>query len=797
MNSLRASSLLAALLITGLETGATEHWAYQVPKKSPSPEGAGAQTHIDRFILAELTEKNIKPVGPAGKVTLARRLYFDLIGLPPTPEQIDEFLAAPIEHSVDRLLQSPHFGERWARHWLDVVRFGESVTLRGFVFKEAWRYRDYVIDAFNQDLPYDRFLKEQVAGDLLPSEGLADRRRKLVATTFLALGNTNFEEQDKQQLEMDVVDEQLDTIGKAFLGQTIGCARCHDHKFDPIPTRDYYAMAGILKSAQLLEHENVSKWLEFPLPVEPEREAAFKEHEAAVAALKEKIKAAKGNFKPGVPLATNELPGVVVDDTQAKRVGEWVHSQYSKNYIGDGYLHDGNKDKGQKTLTFHPGVLRAGRYEVRLGYVPSSNRATKVGVTIFHADGEKTVYVNQQETPPIEGRLISLGHYQFEGNGFGYVLVSNEDTDGHVIADAVQFLPEEQVTAVASTGELKTLEAELKRLTDNAPKRPMYMSVKEAEAADVRINIRGSVNNLGELASRGFLQITTHGKAPPIPTNQSGRRELGEWLASSSNPLTARVIVNRVWHWLFGAGLVRTTDNFGTTGETPSHPELLDYLAIQFMEDGCSIKKLVRRIVLSAAYHRASTADPGALAIDPENRLLWRMNRRHLEAECIRDALLHVSGQLRLDIGGPAIKTGTPADYGYKHDSLRRSIYVPVFRNAPLELFEAFDFADPSTVIGRRNVSTVAPQALFLMNQPFIMEQAELAAKRLTPGSDLDRITHAYRLTLGRSPTPGEVAAIQKHLSSFRSSAFRRSSDHGWAYVLQALFASVDFRYLN
>jgi uncharacterized protein DUF1553/uncharacterized protein DUF1549 len=776
---------MIALLVAGLETGATQHWAYQLPKKVSPPEVKTARTDIDRFIMAKLADKNIRPVAPISRPALARRLYFDLIGLPPTPEQIDEFLAEPIERSVDRLLQSPHFGERWARHWLDVVRFGESVTLRGFVFKEAWRYRDYVINAFNEDLPYDEFLKEQIAGDLLPSANLAERQRKLVATTFLALGNTNFEEQDKKQLEMDVVDEQLDTIGKAFLAQTIGCARCHDHKFDPIPTRDYYAMAGILKGAQLLEHENVSKWTELRLPVEPEQEAAFKQHEAAVAALKEKLKAVKGASKPGVPLATNDLPGVVVDDTQAKRVGEWVHSQYSKNYIGDGYLHDGNKDKGAKTLTFHPGVLRAGRYEVRLGYVPSSNRATKVAVTIFHADGEKTVYVNQQDTPPIEGRFVSLGQYRFEANGFGYVLVSNEDSDGHVIADAVQFLPEEQVTAVASSGELKSLEDELKRLNDNAPRRSMYMSVKEAEAGDIRINIRGSVNNLGEVAPRGFLQVATHGKAPAIPANESGRREFGEWLAGGSNPLPARVMVNRAWHWLFGAGLVRTTDNFGTTGEAASHPELLDYLAVRFMEDGWSIKKLVRSIVLSDAYQRAAIADDAALNVDPENRLLWRMNRRPLEAECIRDAILHVSGQLQLDLGGSTIKERTAADYGYKHESLRRSIYVPVFRNALAELFEAFDFADSSTVVGRRNTSTVAHQALFLMNHPFIMEQAELAAKALPPGSDLDRITRAYRLALGRDPTPGEIAIVQKHLSA------------GWPYLFQALFASLDFRYLN
>lgn len=780
--------LIASFCLIASPALAADHWAYQSLGK-PTPPAVHnrpwPRNEIDHFILARLEEKQIHPVADADKTVLARRLYFDLLGLPPTPEQIDEFVASPLEQSVDRLLQSHHFGERWARHWLDVVRFGESVTLRGFVFKEAWRYRDYVINAFNNDLPYDQFLQEQIAGDLLPAPTLAERQRKLAATTFLVLGNTNFEEQDKKQLEMDVVDEQLDTIGKAFLAQTIGCARCHDHKFDPIPTRDYYAMAGILKSVKVLEHENVSKWLEIPLPVEPEQEAAFKRHEEAVAALTKQIKAAKGNAKTGVPVQTNDLPGIVVDDSQARRVGEWTHSQYSKNYIGDGYLHDGNADKGAKTLSFHPGVLRAGRYDVRLGYVPSSNRATKVGITIFHADGENTVFINQQETPPIEGRLVSLGQFRFEGNGHGYVLVSNEESSGHVIADAVQFLPEQEATTVTSSGELKLLEARLRELTASAPKRPMHMSVKEAEPGDLRVNLRGSVNNLGDLAPRGFLQLATLGPAPAIPATESGRRQMGEWLASSSNPLTARVMANRVWHWLFGAGLVRTTDNFGTTGETPSHPELLDYLAQRFIEESWSVKKLVRAIVLSRTYQLASTPDERALAVDPENRLLWRMNRRRLDAESIRDTILHVSGQLNLAVGGPNIKPGTAADYGYKHTEPRRSLYVPVFRNALPELFEAFDFADPATVVGRRNTSTVAPQALLLMNHPFIMEQAELAAKRLRPGADSERITEAYRMTVSRAPAPSELAVVQKHLSA------------GWPFVFQALFASLDFRYLE
>ena len=272
-----------------LEAG-RRFWSYQPPRRRSPPPVAQSdwpRTDIDRFLLAALEAQKLRPVGDADRATLIRRLAFDLVGIPPTPEEIDTFVADPAPDAyvrlVDRLLASPQFGERWGRHWLDVVRFGESLTLRGLVFKEAWRYRDYVIDALGADMPYNQFIGEQIAGDLLPATCVADKRRQRIATTFLVLGNNNLEEQDKPQLRMDVVDEQLDTLGKAFLAQTIGCARCHDHKFDPIPTKDYYALAGILRNAKALEDDNVSKWLDLPLPVDPEQEAEPHRHETAIA----------------------------------------------------------------------------------------------------------------------------------------------------------------------------------------------------------------------------------------------------------------------------------------------------------------------------------------------------------------------------------------------------------------------------------------------------------------------------------------------------------------------------------
>ncbi|MBI5774522.1 MAG: DUF1553 domain-containing protein [Verrucomicrobia bacterium] len=835
-------------------------WSFRPPQKNAPPavkDSSWPHGEIDRFVLAKLEEKNLHPVADAERATLLRRAYYDLIGLPPTPEQTDAFLADKrpdaFTRVVDELLASPHFGERWGRHWLDVTRFAESSGGgRTLLFKDAWRFRDYVIESFNRDTPFDQFIAEQIAGDLLPHTSAEQRRRQLTATAFLSLGPTNYEEQDKGALRMDVVDEQLDTLGKAFLGLTIGCARCHDHKFDPLPAKDYYAMAGILRSTRTLFNytDNVARWIDAPLPMDGEKEVALQAHEAQVAALKAKIDAAKAEAKkmlagvadettrPGKRVAVAELPGIVVDDTEAKAVGAWTHSIFSRSFVGEGYLHDANDAKGEKTLTFVPKIAKAGRYEVRLAYVPSTNRTTNAPVTVFHADGEDTVTVDETETPPIGGRFVSLGKFRFEKDGAGFVLVSNTGTKGIVNADAVQFIPEGEVAtsdtaskteskeARAANSKVKSLEAEMKKLAAAAPPRAVAMAVREEdEIGDTKIHIRGSIRNLGEKVPRGFITVASIGKAPAIPEKESGRRELAAWIGSPENPLTARVMANRVWHWLFGVGLVRTTDNFGTTGEAPSHPELLDHLAVRLVEHGWSVKKLVREVVLSRTYQLDSNAERGTQSaetvsrsefrvpssIDPENRLLWRQNRRRLDAESIRDTVLSVSGELKLDFGGPnmrgagAIDANTTAaqntEYTYVYADTRRSVYTPAFRNKRLELFDAFDFGDINAPMGRRNESTVAPQALFMLNHPFVIEQSGKAAERALglPGKDdAARVDRAYRLTLGRWPTDAER---QVALNFVQSPASEGAADAGrqkmWAQFYQMLFASVDFRFLN
>ena len=829
-----------------LEAG-RQFWAYRLPQPHTPPEvtnRAWVQNDVDRFILARLERDGLQPVADASRRVLIRRLSYDLLGLPPTPEEIEAFEQdrAPDAYArlVDRMLQSPQFGERWGRHWLDVARFAESLTLRGFVLRDAWRYRDYVIESFQADRPWDQFVREQIAGDLLPAETLDQRRRQLIATSFLAIGNHNLEEQDKQQLAMDIVDEQLDVIGKGLLAQTVTCARCHDHKFDPIPTRDYYALAGILKNTKSVEHSNVSKWLEMPLPVEPTEEKKLQAHEQQVAQLQSRIKTLKGALaaaskKPAVATTSGSNPspsalaGIVIDDTQAKKVGSWKDSTSNRSFIGQGYVHDENREKGEKTISFLPELPRDGKYEVRLAYAPGTNRAERVPVTIFSAEGEIELTINQRERPAIDGHFISLGQYRFERAGQSYVLISNMGTSGHVIADAVQFIPVEALSAAKPvvaqspakqsspapqadkpsppTNELSQLEAELKQLQAAGPKRPTVVSVaEEKQIGDTFVHIRGSVHNVGETVPRGFLQVAHDGAMPQFTTLESGRRELADWLASSQNPLPARVMVNRVWSWMFGAGLVRTVDNFGATGEPPSHPELLDHLTLRFIAEGWSVKKLVRELALSHAYQLSTQDHAANRAADPDNRLWWRMNRRRMDGESLRDTLLVVAGNLDRTAGGPSFeaygsegKSALASDYNYTYSDQRRSVYAPVFRNSLVELMDVFDAADPSTVTGRRNVSTVPTQALYMMNHPFVLEQARVTAERLRAEdlpTDRARIERLYRLSLGRLPTAVEFKLAEQFVSTAGDPSEEAWLPR-WAQLAQTIFCSIDFRYVD
>ena len=652
-----------------------DFWSFQpltTPFVPDVEDKAWPRTEVDRFLLARLEREGIAPVADASRGALVRRLYFDLVGLPPSPDAITGFVsdASPdaLERLVDRLIGSPRFGERWGQHWLDAARFAESSGGgRSLMFRNAWRYRDYVIDSFNRDKPYDRFVLEQIAGDLLPYESAVQRDEQITATAYLTLGPTNYELQDKTLLRMEVVDEQIDTVGRTFLAMTLGCARCHDHKFDPIPTADYYALAGIFRSTKTITPGNVSGYVERPLSTTPEHQAAHDRHRRETADLNKQL-------------------------TEAREAHQQLTAESST--------------------------------------------------------------------------------------------VQQEDR-------------KEQIRHVTRTiGDLKERLAALKK---DAPRPiPRTMSVRDEETPeDWHVLVRGGVRDLGPKIRRGFLTALEPvglSATAELSSEHSGRLELARWLVDARNSLASRVVVNRIWHHLFGEGLVRTTDNFGHKGELPSHPALLDHLARRFIEDGRSVKRLVREVVLSRAYGLAA-APPAAT--DPENRLCSRARRKRIDAEGLRDGLLAVSGLLDGTAGGLTIRKFSEYDLGYEFDTRRRSIYVPRFRNAVHEVFEIFDAATPNVVTGRRPESTLATQALYLLNSPLITRASKTAAARLVNsrlGVD-DALHRVYLETLGRPPSSEEYKLSLRHLGTSREAP--EVLEERWSEIYHALFASLDFRYLH
>ena len=817
-----------------LQTG-RQFWCFQPVRRPAVPESddVWARTPIDRLIAAKHREAGVSPVADATPEQIARRLYFGLIGLPPSVDQIADFVQlwndspdTAIAETADELLASPRFGERWGRHWLDVTRFAESSGGgRSLMFADAWRFRDYVIRSFNSDKPFDRLIREHIAGDLLPYESDDQHDDQVTGVGYLTLGPTNYEQQDKELLRMEVVDEQVDTIGRTFLGLTLGCARCHDHKFDPVPTADYYALAGIFRSTETLTPGNVSGYVTTNLKTGIDT-GRFTAWEAAEKNLQTEIKALRAHVKRPNPNAEkhidiNTLPGIVVDNSQAVFEGEWVQSVVLAPFVGDGYFHDDFKKTGRR-VHFETALPKSGRYRVRLSHNYQTSRCSRLPVVIHHAEGTATVNVDQRETPP-DGVFAELGTFSFAAGSKAVITIDAEQSGpGVVIIDAVQFLPVDGDSAESTVEQpdeaqqrmlaeqLSKLEAELKKHQKKKPTTPKAMGVRDqAEPADWHIHVRGGIRNLGKIVPRGFVSVArpvnAAGELLPaeIAPGQSGRRELADWVASPTNPLTSRVFVNRVWLHLIGEGLVRTPDNFGKTGRLPGQPELLDYLAATFVsEDQWSVKKLIHRIVTSRTYRLSSSASEELKNSDPDNKLLTRGFRRRLEAEALRDSMLQISGQLDLQTtGGLTIKAITQYDNGYDHDvhgSHSRSVYLPFFRNSMPEIFLVFDVANPNLVTGKRTASTLPAQALFLLNSPFVLEQSRLAAEHFLTTQSADpaavdmMLGDACWQCVGRSVTETEREALSGFLK-------RQGSDSvdAWTSVFQALFSSMDFRYLD
>jgi hypothetical protein len=831
--------------------------AYKAPKElwSAKPirvaavpsvkNSAWVRDPIDAFVLAELEKGGLTPAKPADQRTLIRRASFDLLGLPPSPKVLETFAKkgeGTFEQFLDDSLKSPHFGERWGRHWLDLARYADSNGLdQNQLFDNAWRYRDWVVEAFNDDKPYDEFIREQIAGDLLPALDDKDRHQKWIATGFLMLGPKNFFEPNREKLLMDVADEQIDVTSRAFLGLTVSCARCHDHKFDPIPTRDYYALAGIFRSTQTLAGDprqagiNGSPFSERALG-SAEQIAAVEKFEAELGKLQAKRDTARRLARelPG-GIDSKELNGIVLDNLQAEVIGSWSLSNYSTNFVDKNYLHDGNerRGKGKKLVRFRPEIPQDGLYEIRLAYTARPNRATNVPVRVQAKGPERTVYLNQQVLPPHDKAFEILGTFTLEKGTNNVVEVLTEGTKGFVVVDAIQFLPQDVQLAgmlikkrsseVAenkmlmdgvSGAQVMELEYKVMELASKPPEGltnglPRALAVKEAEVRNVKVHIRGDPERLGEEVPRGFLSVIEHVESGKLSTESSGRLDLANWIADPRNPLTARVAVNRIWLHLFGRGLVNTPDNFGSMGETPSHPELLDYLASEFMREGWSTKKMIRRIMLTSAYQLSTAHDAKAHSVDPENHFLWRMNRKRLDAESLRDAILAINGALDKTIGGNTLNAagnGAPPQAQPFEDLTRRSIYLPVLRGNVNELFQVFDFPDPYTLAAKRYVTTAPTQALFLMNSPFVAQHSRRWAEKLLENSgksNVDLINDAYLAAYARLATSNErdrstdfLTTFDRALVQIEPDAATRRKKSLQAFC-QGLFQSTEFRFLN
>lgn len=647
--------------------------------------------------------KGLEPSRAADKRTLLRRAAFDLTGLPPTPAEVAAFLADESSDAfsrvVDRLLASPHYGERWGRHWLDVARYADSNGLdENVAFGNAWRYRDYIVNAFNRDKPYNQLILEQLAGDLLPPPPtLALKHEHLTALGFLSVGPKLLAEPDKVKLEMDFIDEQIDVVGRTFMGITLGCARCHDHKFDPIPTADYYSLVAIFKSTRTMDDlKTVARWHE-PLVAQPEDLKLQEQHTARVAEQKAAITnfIAKANAQLLADLKTNALP-------------KNPEGLYPTNTVAD----------------------------------------------------------------------------------------------------------------------LKRLREMVTKLEADAPELPSTMGVIDSTniLKEFPVYVRGNHLTPGQKVPRGVPQIMTLSTQPHFDEGKSGRLELAEWLISPEHPLTARVMVNRIWGWHFGQALVKSTENFGMLGERPSHPELLDWLAYRFRESGWSIKTMHRLIMLSSVYQMSSGPPDGSAHaaeirsddIDPENRLCARFPIRRLEAEEIRDGICAVAGALDFRMGGKTIPLKN-REFVFNHtskdattyESMRRALYLPIIRNHLYDLFEQFDYPDPTVPTGNRRATVVAPQALLMMNSELLGEMSDRFAGHLIaqePSDEARRIELAYVMAYARPPTPREAARAQRFLVEFKSrpkdtdSSLPRDNEkasEAWSALCQALFSANEFIYLN
>jgi len=861
------------------------HWAY-LPIRRPAVPGTG--NPVDAFVRAALESKGLLPNPPADDRTLVRRLYFDLIGLPPSPEECEAFLADPApdryERLVERLLASPRHGERWARHWLDVVRYTES---QGFEYdhprNQAWPYRDYVIRSLNDDKPYDRFMQEQIAGDVLEPltrEGIIGASL-LVCGPWDQAGNSQANATQRALTREEEMEDLISVIGQTFLGLTVNCARCHDHKFDPIPLSDYYRVKSVFDGVKHGERPVVtldeSRAREERLAAWKRELAEAREIAAALESEGARRAAAAhpnappewspspmaqwsfaesagtpppGAYRGGAAVSGGRLllpaPGAFFEaeplsrDLREKTLEAWVSladlqqrggAAISLEQLG-GVPFDaivfGERQPG-KWIAGSETFSRTRDLEGRAEDAPPG--AWVHVAAVYSGDGQIALYRNGEAygqpystgKPPTEFKAgkahIVLGR-RHEGGGHPWLTGAIRHAALHdralspaEVAAAFRSggftIPRSEILAALDPGQRASREEALQRMArahegialESQPPFVAYAGVRQ-QPVPTAVLKRGDVKSPGEIVAPAALSAVATlpadlGLDPEAPEARR-RLKFAAWLADPRNPLPARVLVNRVWQFHFGQGLVATPSDFGVNGARPSHPELLDWLTSEFIAGGWSLKTLHRRIVTSATYRQASESRPEAAAVDADNQLLWRYPPRRLEAEAIRDAMLAASGQINLQLGGPSFRPFTTSDYGATFYHLfdrgdpefnRRTVYRMNINSGKEPLLEALDCPDPSVKTPRRGVTTTPLQALGLMNSSFVQRQSAGLAERAlaTSGNDLSRaVDAAWRLALGRPPTPEE-------LDRGRVAA----RDRGLASVCWALLNSTEFVYVR
>lgn len=802
---------LAARLPVGMSTKeGREFWSFQ-PVSNPAVPVVGGHAFvknpIDAFVLKRLLDQGLQPAPLAQPRTLIRRLYMNLTGVPPTPEQVDKYLADDSPRAtqvvIDHLLHSPSYGERWGRHWLDVARYADSNGLdENLAFGNAWRYRDYVIHAFNADRPFSRFLIEQLAGDLLPDVNEETR----VATGFLVLGAKVLAEPDREKLMMDTIDEQIDTTGKAFMGMSLGCVRCHDHKFDPIKQRDYYALAAIFKSTKTFGDSNtgaIKHWHEYVFGSDDDL-SDFKVIDAEIARLRKEASDWKNSAMAKLRVeASEKATEYLIASTEFGVSDSLVRiTEVAERYgLHPRILHHCRRhlEFNQQHAVFHPW------HQVQQSY----------SSTVLKAEAIQRIY----------GPLFATatGSTVKESSDLDPVIKSVVLPDSKLVAAALKdhsgFLtipPKPEFAFDDETLAEYNRRMEVARIYESKARDvPAAMGVADDTIlAKLPIHIRGNHLNLGEEVNRDFPEVMRSSNVRPVfPRHQSGRLEFARWMASTQHPLTARVYVNRVWRWHFGAGLARTTENFGVLGDRPSHPELLDWLAHWFMESGWSTKDL-NRLILGSNTYRMSVLHPQesvAKKVDPDNRLLWKFRMQRLEPEQIRDSILAISGRLERTMAGKTVPlrnrqfvfNHTSVDHT-RYDSLRRAVYLPVIRNNLYTMFEQFDFPDPTMPTGNRSETVVAPQALLLMNSGLVLDSADALAESLLQlsASDKSRVEMAYQRVLGRRPNERESSRAIDFVAQIRSGSTLNAGavddqviNKGWSLFCQSLFACNEFMY--